>query len=164
MSKKVFLSLVALAGMLPTILVVCATAGQPIRFNHKEHVEDVGLSCQDCHLYVKTQPFAGLPGLDLCLTCHEEPQTDSAEEEKLRALQSEGQELVWQRIYRVPNHVYFSHRRHTTIAEMECTTCHGQIAEMKSPPAKPAISISMGRCIKCHRQENVSNDCLNCHR
>ena len=141
-----------------------AMAGRPIRFTHHKHVNEVGLSCDDCHIYVKTHPFAGLPELELCLTCHEEPQTDSPEEEKLRTFQAEGGELLWRRIYRVPDHVYFSHRRHVTLAEMECATCHGHIAERKKPPARQEIRISMERCMKCHQQENVDNDCLSCHK
>ncbi len=141
-----------------------AFARQPIRFNHQKHIDEVGLSCSDCHMYVETQTFAGLPDLDLCLTCHEEPLTENPEEEKLRSLQADGGQLYWERIYRVPDHVYFSHQRHVKAGTLECSTCHGAIAERNKPPTKPAIRISMERCMKCHEQNNVYNDCLSCHR
>lgn len=145
-------------------LATAVISGQPISFNHQKHVSDVGLACTDCHLYVNSQPFAGLPGLDVCLTCHEEPQTDSPEEEKLRTLQSNGGQLQWKALYRVPNHVYFSHRRHVTAGKLECSTCHGNVADLKKPPVKQTIPISMNRCIACHQRHDVNDDCLSCHR
>src|SRR3972149_7624800 len=83
---------------------------QPIKFNHKHHVKEVGLECSTCHIYYETERFSGLPTLDICMGCHEEKVTDKAEEEKIRATAKAGSELHWNRIYNVPDHVYYSHQ------------------------------------------------------
>jgi len=137
---------------------------QPIRFNHHKHIEEVGLNCDECHVYVKTQPFAGIPDLELCLGCHEDPQTDNPEEEKLRNIKEKDGVLVWQQIYHVPDHVYFSHRRHVTAGEIDCVVCPGRMTDRKKPPTKPAVHLDMDHCIECHQQNQVNNDCLACHR
>ena len=163
MTGRIFLLFFGLITIIAMALGFRASARQPIRFNHQKHINEVGLSCSDCHIYVDSQTFAGLPDLDLCLTCHEDPQTDIPEEEKLRTLQANGGYLNWERIYRVPDHVYFSHQRHVTAGKLECSTCHGSIAERNKPPTKPAIRISMERCMNCHEEKKVYNDCLSCH-
>ena len=145
-------------------LAVAVWAGQPIRFNHQKHISAVGLGCSDCHIYAASQPFAGLPGLEICMNCHEEPQTKNAEEQKLRTLQEQGGSLHWNTIYKVPDHVYFSHQRHVTGGEIDCSVCHGRMAEFKTPPSRQEVPISMDRCMKCHQQSNVNNDCLTCHK
>ncbi|MHC4767021.1 MAG: hypothetical protein ACYTF2_18170, partial [Planctomycetota bacterium] len=40
---------------------------QPIAFNHKLHLERVqGITCQDCHQFVASQTYAGLPSKVVC--------------------------------------------------------------------------------------------------
>lgn len=152
------------AGAAPMAFAVFGgSISQPIAFNHKLHVEDNGLECVECHIYVMTQPFAGYPGVDKCLECHEEAQTDSAEEEKIRQTAAAGEELVWNRIYDVPDHVYSSHRRHVVAGELECAECHGPIADATSPPSRPLNDLSMDFCMDCHEQRGVTNDCIACH-
>ncbi|GAB4256005.1 MAG: cytochrome c3 family protein [Deferrisomatales bacterium] len=147
-----------------------AAITQPVAFNHKLHVEDNGLECVECHVYVRSQPFAGLPGVEKCLECHEEPQTDSAEEEKIRQTAEQGGELQWNRIYDVPDHVYYSHRRHVVAGGLECGECHGPIAESTSPPTRPLNEITMDFCIECHMERDVAmagdgpGDCFSCHK
>jgi hypothetical protein len=136
---------------------------QPVAFNHRLHVEDNGLACVDCHIYVTTQTFAGLPRVEKCLECHEEAQTESPEEEKIRQAAADGRELAWNRIYQIPDHVYSSHRRHVVAGKLACAECHGPIAETTSPPARPLNDISMDFCMDCHRQNGVTNDCIACH-
>lgn len=137
---------------------------QPIEFNHRLHVEDLGSDCTDCHLYAETGVRATIPNIDLCADCHEEAQTESAEEARLvEYIQS--QELVpWRKIYRVPDHVYFSHRRHTGPAEIACENCHGEIRSLEASLRRPAIDMSMDFCMDCHYEVGASNDCLLCHK
>lgn len=157
-----FLSVVSIAVAL--VLLTSARAIQPIRFNHQKHISTVGLTCADCHKYADSQSFAGLPELDVCLGCHQEPQTKSAEEEKLRTLQARGEGLNWNQVYTLPNHVYFSHRRHVAAGQVDCAACHGRMADLRTPLARQIVPISMDRCIKCHQKMKVSTDCLTCHR
>jgi hypothetical protein len=98
------------------------------------------------------------------MQCHEEPQTDSPEEKKIPTLVAAGQEDVFRKLFHLPNHVFYTHRRHVGIAGLDCIVCHGQIAQTGSPPAAPLVRITMAFCIDCHRKSGVSTDCTRCHR
>jgi hypothetical protein len=142
-----------------------ASHKQPITYNHQVHVEENDMECTDCHLYVETRARATIPNIEVCGECHsDEPMTESAEEQKVVDYVSRGEKIPWLKIYRVPSHVYFSHRRHTALGEIACATCHGDMERMTTPPPKPAVPISMDRCMGCHEQNQVSNDCTRCHR
>ena len=137
---------------------------QPIQFNHKLHVADQGLDCVECHQYVTKNRKATLPGKDVCAGCHSEPQGSSPEEQKLAALLSSSEEFKWQRVYVLPEDVYFSHFRHVTLGQIGCQSCHGEMKELTAPPQKPATGIlNMSFCIKCHKESRASSDCLACH-
>lgn len=75
---------------------------QPIQYNHKKHVEDAGLGCQDCHQYVEKLASAGLPQTSTCLECHEEPLTEGAEEKKFLELAANEHEIHWQSVEQPP--------------------------------------------------------------
>jgi len=135
---------------------------QPISFNHKKHLGQ-GLECASCHKYFKTQNFSGIPDITTCLECHKEPVTKSPEEEKIRQFEKKGEGIPWKRIYRQPDHVFFSHRRHVVLGKMQCETCHGNIAESEKPPSKPWVKMTMRWCMDCHTKQKVTNDCLACH-
>ncbi len=135
---------------------------QPISFNHKTHKEQ-GLECISCHQYVEEQTFAGLPRIEVCLECHEEPITDSPEEEKIRTFHKEGIPIQWISLYNQPDHVFFSHRRHIRLGQIDCRVCHGQFDETTTPPRRPLVTLTMDDCMDCHEERRESNDCLVCH-
>ena len=137
---------------------------QPIAFPHKTHIEKAGMGCEDCHPGVKTSFHAGLPGLDLCLNCHESPQGNSKEEAKIRALAKISPRPTFAKLFRFPNHVFYSHRRHVGLAKLECAGCHGAIAGTLKPPTHPLKKISMDFCLDCHRLKGATTDCIACHR
>lgn len=159
-----------LAGVVGGLWLLAAGAGcgtavsQPIQFNHKLHLEKVGLDCAECHQYFKTEKFSGIPGKEKCLECHDTAVTKSPEEEKIRQYAKQNEEIPWQQIYHVPDHVRYSHRRHVALGGLECKTCHGPIAETTSPPGAPLNKITMDFCINCHRQKGQSVDCIACHK
>ena len=136
---------------------------QPIAFNHQLHVAE-GMECVDCHESVETQRFAGFPSLGVCLTCHEDPVTDSPEEERIRTYAEAGQEIPWVRLFQQPRHIYYSHRRHVGIAGLECTRCHGDIGASTAPPVRRPQQLAMDDCIDCHRESAVRTDCTVCHK
>ncbi len=140
-----------------------AQAEQPVEFNHRLHVEDVGLECTECHPYYEDETFSGLPGADACSFCHEEAQGEDPEETKLVQLLMDGEPLEWRPLFRQPSHVFYSHRRHVTVAELECEACHGSIATSEAPPRR-VETLDMDGCIECHEQQGVGNDCTSCHR
>lgn len=134
---------------------------QPIAYNHKVHL-DAGMECQTCHTGIaEGLANARLPTIDICLTCHESD--DSPKTKPIRDYAAKKQAIPWQRVYNVPNHVFFSHRRHVGAAKLDCALCHGDMKKMETPVARPAVTISMSRCIACHRKSKASVDCLACH-
>lgn len=138
---------------------------QPIAYSHKIHIEEVGAECVDCHIYVKKMASATIPTIQICKQCHgDEPMSDSPEEKKLLRYIEENREIPWKRIYKVPDHVYFSHRRHVVLGELECSECHGNVSEFTTPVPYPFLPVTMNNCMDCHKKHKVSNDCLNCHR
>ncbi len=135
---------------------------QPIAFNHKIHMEN-DLECLDCHPYFRDHTSSGRPTLETCSDCHEEPLGESKAEKKLIEFIKSGKEVEWRRLYRVPEDVYFSHKRHVVSGNIECSTCHGNIGESSKPPSKPD-EITMKKCIKCHEEKGADIDCISCHR
>ena len=162
-------------GVLAWLFILAMTAGiflwayrgiekaQPVAYSHKKHVADLGLECGQCHAGIaEHKAHAGLPALETCLSCHGEE--DNPKTRLIRTYASNKQEIPWVRIYRVPAHVYFSHRRHVEIAKLDCALCHGDMSKKETPVTRQAIPIRMERCMACHRQKKASNDCLACHR
>jgi cytochrome c7-like protein len=136
---------------------------QPIAFNHKLHTADAGLSCDTCHQFYETANHSGLPSLSICLGCHEEAQTGSPEEQRIKELAAAGGNDVFRKLFRLPDHAFYSHRRHVKIAAIPCERCHGGIAATTAPPRAPLVRITMDFCIDCHRTSGVSSDCTRCH-
>lgn len=137
---------------------------QPIAFNHSKHVQDLGLDCTVCHLYARTGTRATIPNIQVCGMCHTSPLTESPEEAHLVEHIESQEPIPWRKVYWVPEHVYFSHRRHTSAGEIQCETCHGAIGELSTPVSRQLVEISMDGCVQCHRLQQVSTDCINCHR
>ena len=168
--KNSKLILIALTGVIVLAIVwvifgARQTIIQPVPYNHKLHIEKAELKCVDCHQYVETMAAATIPNIEVCSDCHSgEPLSDSPEELKLLKYIEAGEKIPWQKIYTVPAHVYFSHRRHVTIGEIECSKCHGNVQELTEPASYPVWLPTMKNCIKCHKEKKVTYDCLACHR
>lgn len=159
---------------------------QPMRFNHKIHVKQA--KCPACHTTVTKSAVAGAPKLADCLDCHEGAQAKTPagkqEEAKLEAYAKAKTEIPWMRVWRLPPHVFFSHRTHVTVAKLECKTCHGPMETLEEPPRRPLKTLTMNDCIGCHEKwerpsetaakgmepvkatkvERASTDCNACHR
>ena len=140
------------------------SVGQPVQFNHRVHVTDVGLECLDCHEYYETREHSGLPSLEMCMGCHDGGITDSPEEQKLLEAASANMQETFNKLFMMPDHVYYSHRRHVAVADLPCDSCHGAIADTTAPPETPLMRVSMDTCIDCHEARAVSTDCTHCHR
>lgn len=137
---------------------------QPIQFNHKRHIEE-GMNCVDCHKQVEKGIHATIPNLKQCLLCHSDPQGSNKDEPKIREYAQRGEEIPWIQVNRLPGHVYFSHRVHIVMAKMDCSECHGDMKGRTNPVTSSQIEhLSMDKCMECHKQYNVSNDCLRCHK
>ena len=137
-------------------------ATQPIAYQHQPHIQKVELQCVYCHTGVETGPVASIPGVNFCMGCHESMATDKPVIQQLTGYWNRNEEIPWQRVYGWVEeaHVRFNHAPHVK-AEVACATCHGDVANMGV--AERVVDHSMGFCITCHQQRQVSNDCLTCH-
>lgn len=135
---------------------------QPLEFPHNIHIQQ-GLTCTDyCHESATKSPVAGLPSINTCMICHAAIATDKPRIQQLAQLEAKGLDLAWQRVYGYNReaHVRFDHAPHLR-AKVECSTCHGAIAEQTV--AERNVELSMGFCVNCHTERKASNDCLTCH-
>jgi hypothetical protein len=136
---------------------------QPLEYSHKVHTEI--LKCEECHTGVLNSAAAGLPDIKICMGCHsEEPISKSPEEKKLINFIKKKQNIPWNRLYKNPVHVYFSHNRHVSVGKLECEKCHGNMGKMTKPPSQALVSIDMGYCISCHEKNNIDISCIICHK
>ena len=136
-------------------------AHQPFAFSHQIHLAKEVL-CTDCHIGVEIGPVAGLPSINTCMICHSQIATDRPLIQTLTAMQEKGLDLDWQRVYGwVPSaNVRFDHAPHIR-AQVECSTCHGNLAEQTV--AVRSVNMNMAFCVNCHKSKQASNDCLTCH-
>ena len=134
---------------------------QPIAYTHKVHLAN-GMQCTDCHTAVETGPVASIPGVEVCMTCHQTIATDKPEIKKLAAYQQRGEDIPWQRVYAYSPtvHLKFNHAPHIR-AGVECRMCHGDMTQQTV--AVRAVDLNMGYCLNCHRQKQASVDCITCH-
>lgn len=155
----------ALASMGVILVFPKAWSGvkQPVAFSHKMHAKN-DLKCLDCHQYYEKLASSGEPRLTICAGCHEEPVGKSGAEKIVVEHVKSGLEIEWRRLYRIPEDVYFSHRRHAGLAKIECEICHGDIGHSDKPPSRPLKKMTMKKCLSCHEEKGASTDCIACHR
>jgi hypothetical protein len=132
---------------------------QPLAFDHAKHVP---MACVSCHQGVETTTRAGYPADAVCLECHNTaPSANGAE--GVWPTERSSPRIAWARVNRVPDHTYFSHRRHVVLANLECASCHGDVGNRSTPVGAPAARLSMAACESCHAREDANNDCAACH-
>ena len=137
------------------------TPVQPINFSHKIHAGTLKLQCTVCHTTVEKSISASVPSVSKCMECHIGVATDKPEIIKLTQYWDNKELIQWEKVYSVPEHVYFSHKRHIK-AGIDCLSCHGEIATMSR--VRKVNSLTMGFCIDCHTVKGASRDCLTCHK
>lgn len=137
---------------------------QPIPFSHKHHAGELGIDCRYCHTQVETDADAGLPATETCMHCHSIIWKDAPMLAPVRESLAQGTPLSWQRVYKLPDYVFFNHSMHVQHG-VQCDTCHGKIETM--PLVSRAQDLTMRWCIDCHEQQPDAarlTDCDTCHR
>ncbi len=134
---------------------------QPVPFSHRFHVSDRGLSCILCHPGVMKTAHAEIPPVETCMLCHHTVIYYHPQIERLRKLYDTGQPVAWNRVYPLPDFVFFNHSVHWR-SGFDCSECHGDVASMDR--VYPVYKLKMGFCWNCHVKEGFSTDCLICHR
>lgn len=137
---------------------------QPSPYNHSIHTKK--MDCIRCHRGSREGRFAGLPSLVICADCHATAPGKKPKEVD-RTLWSKvlaGKPPTWNRIDRIPQSTFFSHRQHTTVSQIVCEECHGGMKDRTTPPEFSLKPLRMRSCIGCHEKEKVTVDCTSCHR
>lgn len=126
---------------------------QPVPFSHEHHVGALGIDCRYCHTSVEDDAQAGLPATHVCMTCHSQLWTSAPMLAPVRQSLATGEPLVWNRVARVPDYVYFNHSIHVDRG-VACVECHGRVDQM--PLMKRAHAFQMQWCLDCHRNPGPS--------
>ncbi len=144
---------------------------QPVQFDHRHHVQDDGIDCRYCHESVERSASAGIPATEVCMNCHSQVWADSPLLEPVQRSYFSGQSLPWQRVYQLPDFVYFHHGIHIARG-FACPACHGAVDTM--PVIEQASPLTMAWCLDCHRnpQRHLAEPrpvrslthCTTCHR
>jgi len=137
---------------------------QPIQYNHALHVGELSIGCLDCHTTAETGIRASIPNIDLCGACHVDTEAENPRSRAVSQYSEKGERIPWQQVHVIPDYVYFSHRRHVKLGEVQCESCHGAVSQMQAPFLKPFVSMNMAWCLGCHEQRGISGDCYLCHR
>lgn len=127
---------------------VTLTPVQPVPFSHQHHVSGLGIDCRYCHTSVEFASSAGLPPTETCMTCHSQLWTNAELLAPVRQSLAENRPLRWQRVYTLPDYVYFDHSIHVAKG-VGCTECHGPIGDMAL--TWRAADLTMRWCLDCHR-------------
>ena len=82
------------------------------------------------------------------MSCHSQIWNDSPALEPVRQSYRTGQPIVWTRVHRLPDYVYFNHSIHVAKG-VGCASCHGEVDAM--PLMWKAEPMTMEWCLDCHR-------------
>lgn len=153
----------ALAGLVPVLalgigsLVSRSSANtsqnvpinQPVPFSHKHHAIELGIDCEFCHVGVTKSAKAGVPATEVCMSCHSVIWTNSPILEPVRKSYAEGTPIVWAKVNKLPEFVYFDHSIHIARG-INCNSCHGPVQDMHI--TWKGHVFSMAWCLECHRE------------
>ncbi|HEY4789312.1 MAG TPA: cytochrome c3 family protein [Bacteroidales bacterium] len=133
---------------------------QPIKFSHQIHAGQNQISCFYCHFNAEQSKFAGIPPASVCMNCHilikEGTRSGKFEIDKIYQAIDENKPIKWVKVHNLPDYVFFSHAQHVVAGKLDCKLCHGNVASMDE--IAQVNDLSMGWCIKCHRETGVQFD------
>jgi len=200
-----------MAGFIPALFVgwilfpmaLYSELPQPFNFSHAVHMDpervdgidgDTDLEkCFFCHGFREDGTFAGIPKLENCIQCHEDPDSPMTEspDEKIFLTEyvANEQDIPWRVYSRQPDCVYFSHIAHVKMGDLECEICHGDHGRSNRMPkykknlltgysidiwgrniagykSNPWDRMKMDDCGDCHTEAGVeeNNACFVCHK
>jgi hypothetical protein len=134
-----------------------------VPFSHKAHAGDCKIPCLACHAFADQSPVAGIPSGRKCMGCHKFVAKEKPGVRVLAARVKAEQPLRWERVFTLPDFIYFSHRAHLHSKEkLECKDCHGDIAAQKV--VRQERPFTMGQCLACHEKKKAPRDCTACHK
>jgi mono/diheme cytochrome c family protein len=163
---------------------------QPIEFPHSIHAGVNGIDCKYCHNSVEKSKTAGIPSVNVCMNCHKGIKgNDDTQKAKIAKIYeaagfnadgpgsytNETKPIIWNKVHVLPDHVYFNHKQHVVVGGIDCKQCHGDMtkettARVMSVEELNAVegnvqltraSFTMGWCIECHAEKEISNGPVN---
>ena len=168
-------------------VVTAYQPSQPIQFPHDIHAGKNGIDCKYCHNSVEKSKSAGIPTVNVCMNCHKQIQgnTDDQIAEiskiyKAAGFSPEGggqysgvtENIVWNKVHSLPDHVYFNHSQHVVVGGIDCKQCHGDMTKQNQLPRVVPVeelnqidgnvaltrpTLTMGWCIECHGEKEIAN-------
>ena len=160
---------------------------QPIQFPHDIHAGENGIDCKYCHNSADKSKSAGIPTVNVCMNCHKQIQgNDESQKEQIAKIyqaagfspegggqySGETENLVWNKVHVLPDHVYFNHSQHVVVGGIDCKQCHGDMTKQKELPRVVPVeelnevegniqltkpTLTMGWCIECHGEKEIAN-------
>lgn len=160
---------------------------QPIQFPHDIHAGENGIDCKYCHNSADKSKSAGIPTVNVCMNCHKQVQgTDESQTEQIAKIyqaagfspegggqySGETENLVWNKVHVLPDHVYFNHSQHVVVGGVDCKQCHGDMTKQNELPRVVPVeelneidgniqltkpTLTMGWCIECHGEKEIAN-------
>jgi cytochrome c551/c552 len=160
---------------------------QPIHFPHDIHAGKNGIDCKYCHNSVEKSKSAGIPTVNVCMNCHKQIQgNDDHQIEEISHIYAaagfipdgggqytgEQDNIVWNKVHVLPDHVFFSHAQHVAVGGVDCKQCHGDMTKQHELPRVVPVeelneidgnikltrpTLTMGWCIECHGEKEISN-------
>lgn len=159
-------ALVALLGLGGCFLVdALKQSERPFAFSHRQHVEEEGLDCTDCHGSWEESEDPGLPLPGQCALCHADLDAEKPPAQQVAAL-FDGDRFRAAHAGRQADEILFSHQRHAARGEA-CTTCHAGVAGDDGTLAGRGaeLRMNMETCLACHAGNAGpdASDCAACH-
>lgn len=128
---------------------------QPIPYSHELHVNQLGMDCRYCHSTVEKAAFAAIPPSATCMNCHHAIRKDSEQLKPLYASFKEGKSVEWVKVHDLPDYAFFNHSAHVNKG-VGCVMCHGRVDRMGPEGVHQQEPLSMGWCLKCHREPTAN--------
>jgi hypothetical protein len=123
-----------------------------VPFDHKKHIEEVGVACLDCHKEASSATTSAtmlLPRIEDCYECHDQSEVNwTVPADGSSPWPTPARELI------------FDHAKHMS-AGLECATCHAGVEKATKAPSDGLPSMAL--CTDCHKEREVKDDCNVCH-
>jgi cytochrome c551/c552 len=171
-------------------VVTAYQPSQPIYFPHEIHAGTNAIDCKYCHNSVDKSKSAGIPSVNVCMNCHKQIKGNEEQAVQINkiyaaagfdpegpgAYTGETDNLVWNKVHSLPDHVYFNHSQHVVVGGIDCKQCHGDMTKQKELPRVVPVeelnqiegnvqltkpTLTMGWCIECHGVKEVSSGPIN---
>lgn len=119
--------------------------------------------CVACHRGTWMKAPSAAPRPDTCPACHDperQPANSGVRLERVKFAPPPEAPILTTTL---PKNVYFSHKAHVRFGNIACTKCH----QAPGAPIDRASSrpfMTMSQCLRCHRDNGASTDCLTCHK